>query len=50
MLLEKMMKRPLLLAVIATFAVAGCSSAPTSLVGPRGPDGPAGPVGMQGPV
>jgi hypothetical protein len=62
--LEQMMKRPLLLAVIATFAVAGCSHTPPaqqvsyeqpreefrSLVGPRGADGPAGPVGMQGPV
>jgi len=58
MQLVKMMKRPLLLAVIATFA-AGCStmepsqqvsSEPRSLVGPRGADGPAGPDGMRGPV
>jgi hypothetical protein len=58
MLLEKMMKRPLLLAVVATFAAAGCSTtqpiaqsppAPQkSYVGPAGAAGPAGPVGERG--
>ena len=58
-LLEQMLKRPLLLAVVATFAAAGCSttqpvaqspdpSPPKSYVGPAGPDGPAGPVGKRG--
>lgn len=60
MLLEKMMKRPIVLAVVATF-VAGCgTTAPVaqyqspraeeqiSYVGPAGPAGPAGAAGMQG--
>ena len=55
--LEKMMKHPLLLAVIATFA-AGCATTepvaqsrpaePVSYVGPAGPAGPAGATGAQG--
>ena len=58
-ILERLVKRPLSLAVIATFAVAGCSSTPhyaessapaaeISYVGPAGPAGPAGPMGEQG--
>jgi Collagen triple helix repeat (20 copies) len=56
---EKMTKRPLFLAVVAAFAVAGCSTtqpiaqspAPTpSYVGPAGADGPTGPVGARGPT
>jgi hypothetical protein len=51
------MKRPLLLAIVAAFAVAGCSTTqPTaqspgpSHVGPAGADGPVGPVGERGPT
>jgi hypothetical protein len=51
------MKRPLLLAIVAAFAVAGCSttqpigqSPAPSYVGPAGADGPAGPVGDRGPT
>ena len=50
-------KRPLLLAIVAAFAVAGCSTTqPTaqspgpSHVGPAGADGPVGPVGERGPT
>ena len=50
-------KRPLLLAIVAAFAVAGCSTTqPTaqspgpSHVGPAGADGPVGPVGERGPA
>jgi hypothetical protein len=55
MLLNGMIRRPLFLAVAATFAVAACSTtqpvaeAPAqSYVGPAGPDGPAGPAGERG--
>lgn len=56
MLLGNKMKRPLLLAVLATFA-AGCATSepmvqsspePVSWVGPAGPAGPAGATGAQG--
>jgi hypothetical protein len=58
MRLEQMIKRPLFLAVMATF-VTGCATTtpvaqsprpvePVSWVGPAGPSGPAGAVGEQG--
>jgi hypothetical protein len=56
MLLSKMIKSPLLLAVVATFAFAGCSTQPTSrfssddYTGPTGAQGPSGPVGERGPM
>src|SRR5512147_470626 len=57
MLFENMLKRPLFLAVAATFVVAGCSTtkpmaeAPVqSYVGPTGAAGPAGPAGERGPT
>src|SRR4029450_2541777 len=57
MLFENLLKRPLFLAVAATFAVAGCSttkpiteSPAQSYVGPTGAAGPAGPAGERGPT
>jgi hypothetical protein len=56
MLLNSLLKRPLLLAVVATFAVAGCSTQPTSrnsafdYTGPAGAQGATGPDGSRGPV
>jgi hypothetical protein len=54
--LSNFFKSPLLLAVAATFAVAGCSTQPTSrnsaydYTGPTGAQGPSGPVGERGPM
>jgi hypothetical protein len=53
---RNLFKSPLLLAVVATFAIAGCSTQPTprnsamDYTGPTGVQGPSGPVGERGPM
>lgn len=56
MQLNRLIKSPLLLAIAATFAVAGCSTQPTprysgsDYTGPTGSQGPAGATGERGPI
>ncbi|TXT16417.1 MAG: hypothetical protein FD132_2832, partial [bacterium] len=56
MQIPQFLKSPLLIAVAATIAIAGCSTQPdyrssaNDYTGPTGADGPAGPVGERGPM
>jgi hypothetical protein len=47
-LFDKAIKRPLLLAIVATFAVAGCSSTPSGQSYSNGSSGMQGPIGASG--